>query len=99
MIVPRPRIKGESALRGSAARSAVDGREVVLLAPGGLVLEVASEREVRAREGNLIPGNLSRLDQGDLEAFGPDSVARRRQCGAKEDMHLMRVQHVNHRKK
>src|SRR6202171_4755800 len=94
-IVPRPRATGESAL-GSPPQAPVDGREVVLLAAGRLVLEVAPQREVSAREGNVGPGNLGRLREHDLEAFGPGSVARRRQAGAEEHVHLLRVQYVHH---
>src|SRR2546426_274183 len=80
-IVPRPRSTGESA-RVGASQAPVDGHEMMRLAPGGPVLEVAPQREVSAREGDVGPGNLGRLHQHDLEALRPGCVARRRQAGA-----------------
>src|SRR5258708_31356435 len=80
-----------------AVQPPLDAREVMPLAARRLVLEVAPERELRAREGDLGPGDVRRAHQHDFEALGAAAVARGRDAGTEEHVHLLGVQYVHHR--
>src|SRR5262249_2765094 len=66
------------------------------LTAGGAVLEVTPEGEIRAREGDVAPGDLRRVHQSHLEALATRRVARRRQHRPEEHVHLLGMQHVNY---
>src|SRR5262249_38548579 len=93
-IVPRPLTAGESAA-GRAPQPPVDSGEMMRLAPGSLVLEVAPQRVVRARKGDVVPGNVRRGYQRHLQAFGTRSETGRGEGGTEEDVHLFGMQDVH----
>src|SRR4029077_13729678 len=69
---------------GGAPRRLLDGGEVIRLGGGRLVLQVTAQREVRAAEGKVRPGNVRRSHQGYFETLRAGRVACRRQGRAEE---------------
>ena len=67
---------------------------MIRLAAGSPVLEVAPQREIRARKSDVGPGDVCGGDQRHLQALCPGGVTRRRQRRAEEHVHLLGVQHV-----
>src|SRR5262249_28455267 len=71
--------------------AAVEGREVVPLAAGRLVLEIAAQGELGAAKGQLLPGDVRRSDQRHFQALRSRPETCLRQGGTEEDVHLLGV--------
>lgn len=61
----------------------------------GAILQVAAEAEFRAREGELPPGNLARMDELDFQALGPRAEFRLAQYRAEKNVDLLGMEDVH----
>src|SRR5690349_13612204 len=81
----------------ASRQAAVDCREMMLLvAAGSAILEITLQRKGGAEEGDLLPWNLLRMDQLDLQTLRSGAEFGLGQAGAEEHMDLLRMQDVHH---
>ena len=70
-------------------------REVVAVDARSAVLEKTPQRKLDTGESDVMPRYISLGDERGVEAFGARADLRRAQLGAKEHVHLLRMQDVH----